>query len=84
MLIRSLGAKHPKILALIRNAPPGAEDLVLRMLEILSEKGKTSPALISLIRSMAAESELKPRYLIPILPELTKVGPPVYHLPSLG
>jgi symplekin len=83
MLIRSMGAKHPKILDLVRRAPAGAEPLVLRVITILSEKGKVSPALVEVIKEMmATKEELDPRYLVAILPELDRATI-VKHLPRI-
>lgn len=73
MLIRSMGAKNAKILDLIKNAPPGAEELVLRVIAILTEKGKTAPPLVALIKEMATERELSPRYMVAVVGDLDKV-----------
>ncbi|GAB00040.1 uncharacterized protein L969DRAFT_96650 [Mixia osmundae IAM 14324] len=71
-LIRHLGASHPRILDLIENPPAGSEPLVLRVLAIFTVKGKPPQELVDLIKSMAAEKELSPRFIVPILSELTK------------
>ncbi|KAH8929649.1 hypothetical protein BT69DRAFT_1256010 [Atractiella rhizophila] len=68
-LVRSLGPKHPQIHNLIRDCPLGSEDLALKILAILTEKGRPSPALVNLIREMSLEKELDPRFLVPIISE---------------
>ena len=73
MLIRSMGPKHPKILSIIQHAPIGSESLVLRMIEILMENGKLAKILINLVKSLSMEKTLDPRYLVLVLPELSKV-----------
>ena len=73
MLVRSMGAKNAKILDLIKNAPAGAEELVLRVIAILTEKGKTAPPLVALIKEMATERELSPRYMVAVVADLDKV-----------
>jgi len=73
MLIKSMGARHPKILELVRHSPPGAEELGLRVIAILTDKGKTAQPIVNLIKEMASERELNPRYMVAIIPELDKV-----------
>lgn len=73
MLVRSMGAKNAKILDLIKSAPAGAEELVLRVIAILTEKGKTAPPLVALIKEMATERELSPRYMVAVVADLDKV-----------
>lgn len=72
-LVRSMGAKNAKILDLIQNSPPAAEELVLRVIAILTEKGKTAPPLVNLIKEMAIERDLSPRYMVAVISELEKV-----------
>lgn len=72
-LIRLLGAQHPKIMSIIQKCPTGSEALVLRIVTILTEKGRPPAALVSLIKEMAAERDLSPRFLVPIIAEFNKV-----------
>lgn len=71
-LIRLLGAQHPKIMSIIQKCPTGSEALVLRILTILTEKGRPPAALVSLIKEMAAERDLSPRFLVQSLPNSTR------------
>lgn len=81
-LIRSLGPNHAKLLALMHSFPPGAESLALRILTIFTENSRPSPSLVSLVKSLATERELDPRFLIPIIAEMDKVDI-VKHLPRV-
>ncbi|EGG01151.1 uncharacterized protein MELLADRAFT_117867 [Melampsora larici-populina 98AG31] len=73
-LIRSLGAKHPKIVSLIENCQTGSESLVLRILNISTEKGGKPPqVIIEAIKNLANTStNLSPRFIIPLIGELNK------------
>lgn len=71
-LIRSLGPNHPKILDIVENHPDGSEDLVFRVLAILTDKGKLPAALTALIKRLASEKELSPRFMMPIIAEFDK------------
>jgi len=71
-LIQSLGAS-PKLLDVLRSFPPGADRLALRVVTILSAEG-ASPVLVSLVKGLLAGRELDPRFFIPIIGELDKVG----------
>ena len=72
-LIRSLGPNHGKLLALIRTLPAGSDSLALRILNIFSENSRPPPSLVALIKSLATERDLDPRFLIPIMAEMDKV-----------
>lgn len=72
-LIRSLGPNNGKLLTLLRTFPPGADSLALCVFKILTEKGRT-PALVALVKGLAAEREVNPRFLVPIMPDLDKVS----------
>ena len=71
-LIQSLGASS-KLLEILRLFPPGADRLALRIVTILSADG-ASPVLVSLVKGLLAERELDPRFVIPIVGQLDKVG----------
>ncbi|MBW0483606.1 hypothetical protein O181_023321 [Austropuccinia psidii MF-1] len=82
-LVRSLGAKHSKIISLIQTCQSGSEPLVLRILSILTEKGKPPVAIIDAIKSLAAGSnDLSPRFIIPTIGDLTKTEI-IHHLPRI-
>ena len=71
-LIQSLGASS-KLIEILRIFPPGADRLALRVVTILSADG-ASPVLVSLVKGLLAERELNPRFIIPIVGQLDKVG----------
>lgn len=71
-LVKSLGPTA-KLLEILRNFPPGADKLALLVLKTLSAEG-SSRVLVGVIRSLMAERELDPRFIIPVIGELDKVG----------
>lgn len=72
-LIRSLGSNHGKLLTLMRNCPPGAETLALRVLTIFTENGRPGAQLVALVKALINERDLDARFLIPIIAEMDKV-----------
>lgn len=80
-LIKTLGPNNPKLLDLLRTFPPDAESLALRILGILTESARPSPALVSLTKDLMAERELDPGFLVIVIPEMDKV--PSYSFPPL-
>lgn len=81
-LIRVLGPSNPSILSTVQACPPGAEDLVLRILTILTEKGKLPGPLTSVIKTTAQEKDLSPRFMVPIIADLNKQEI-MRHLPRI-
>ncbi|KAI8450422.1 Symplekin tight junction protein C terminal-domain-containing protein [Phakopsora pachyrhizi] len=82
-LIRTLGGKHGKIISLIQNCQPGSEALILRVLSILTEKGKLPASIVEVIKSMSASSNnLSPRFIIPTIGDLTKAEI-MHHVPRI-
>ncbi|GAA6055098.1 hypothetical protein JCM3770_001798 [Rhodotorula araucariae] len=71
-LIRSLGLKHEGLLDLVGRFPPGSDKLMFRVLEIASDKNKLPSSVIALIRQVAADRDLDPRFYPIILPECNK------------
>jgi symplekin len=71
-LIRSLGSSHGKLLTLMRQCPPGAESLALRVLTIFTEHGRPSTQLVALVKALINERDLDARFLIPIIAEMDK------------
>ncbi|KDR80507.1 hypothetical protein GALMADRAFT_264472 [Galerina marginata CBS 339.88] len=71
-LIRSLGSSHGKLLTLMRQCPPGAESLALRVLTIFTEHGRPSSQLVALVKALINERDLDARFLIPIIAEMDK------------
>lgn len=71
-MIRSLGVSHPKIPLLVESFPEGSDPLVLRVLAILADKGKPPPSLVNVIKNLAQERDLSPRFYIAVLPSCNK------------
>ncbi|WVQ74393.1 hypothetical protein IAR50_003994 [Cryptococcus sp. DSM 104548] len=69
-LIQSLGAT-PKLMAILKKFPDGADQLVMRVIGVLSAEG-AGQVLVSLVKSVLAERELDPQFVIPIVGELDK------------
>ncbi|UZJ52231.1 hypothetical protein CBS101457_001551 [Exobasidium rhododendri] len=71
-LIQTLGPNNSKLLSLIRQHPPGSESLAVAVFSVMTEKQK-SKKVVELVKEMAEEkSDIDPRFLIPILPDLVK------------
>ncbi|CAH7671475.1 Symplekin tight junction protein C terminal-domain-containing protein [Phakopsora pachyrhizi] len=82
-LIRTLGGKHGKIISLIQNCQSGSEKLILRVLSILTEKGKLPASIVEVIKSMSASSNiLSPRFIIPTIGDLKKAEI-MHHVPRI-
>lgn len=73
-LVRSLGLKHPKILDIIERFPAGADDLILRVLDVLAEGARLPKNVIELIKSVAGRQALDPRFYVMIIADCDKVS----------
>ncbi|GAA5879509.1 hypothetical protein JCM3774_002703 [Rhodotorula dairenensis] len=71
-LIRSLGLKHPGILAILGDFPEGSDKLVLKMLDVLAAKAKLPSDILALIKQVAAKRDLDSQFYLLILPECHK------------
>jgi symplekin len=71
-LIQSLGPTR-ELLDQLRRFPPGAEKLALKVLYILSGAG-SSPVLVNVVKTLMAERDLNPKFVIPIIGQLDKVS----------
>ncbi|KAG9035999.1 hypothetical protein FRB95_009999 [Tulasnella sp. JGI-2019a] len=81
-LIKTLGSNNPKLLDLLRTFPPDAESLALRILGLLTENARPTPALVSLTKDLIAERDLDPGFLVIVIPEMDKADI-LKHLPRL-
>ncbi|KAH9461781.1 hypothetical protein MJO29_003508 [Puccinia striiformis f. sp. tritici] len=85
-LVRTLGGKHPKIISLIQNCEHGTEKIILRILSILTEKGKPPIGIIEAIKTLLATKQpdqfISPRFIIPTIGELNKTEI-IHHLPRI-
>ena len=71
-LIQTLGPNNAKLQSLIRRHPAGSESLAVGVFTVMTEKQK-SKKIVELVKEMAEEkSDIDPRFLIPILPDLVK------------
>ncbi|KAL2093476.1 hypothetical protein ACEWY4_010788 [Coilia grayii] len=87
--IRGMGMSSPELLLLVENCPKGAETLVTRCLNILTEKVAPSPELVERVRDLYHKRVADIRFLIPVinglekteviqaLPKLIKLNPTV-------
>ena len=71
-LIQSLGPTR-ELLDQLARFPPGAEKLALKVLYILSGAG-SSPVLVNVVKTLMAERDLNPKFVIPIIGQLDKVS----------
>jgi len=71
-LIQSLGPTR-ELLDQLARFPPGAEKLALKVLYILSGAG-SSPVLVNVVKTLMAERDLNPKFVIPIIDQLDKVS----------
>jgi len=81
-LIKTLGPNNPKLLELLGTFPPEAESLALRILTILTENARPTPALVTLIKELVTEREVDPGFLTIIIAEMDKADI-LKHLPRL-
>ncbi|XP_031420102.1 symplekin [Clupea harengus] len=87
--IRGMGMNSPELLLLVETCPKGAETLVTRCLNILTEKVSPSPELVERVRDLYHKRVADIRFLIPVinglekteviqaLPKLIKLNPTV-------
>ncbi|TIA74606.1 hypothetical protein E3P91_00844 [Wallemia ichthyophaga] len=75
-MIRGLGSSNQNLLVILKTFDQDSEPLALRILNVLTDFGKEKPSaeLVKFIRELSAEREGKidPRFVIPILQELSK------------
>jgi hypothetical protein len=73
-LVRVIGVQSPHLLQLFAECPRGAESLLLVILHAFTDTSQSlPPALVQTIKRAYAENRLDSRFLIPLLPSLTKV-----------
>ncbi|KAK0554314.1 hypothetical protein OC861_000630 [Tilletia horrida] len=70
-LIKALGPSNTSLLELLRHHPEGAESLALVIFRALTEASRP-PALVAIVKELAAEKDIDPRFLVPIMPDLDK------------
>jgi symplekin len=81
-LIRIIGMTSPALLNLLRSFPPESETFILGLLHALTEGQAPTPDLVIVVREVYETRNLNPRFLIPIIPGLTK-SELVLYLPKL-
>ncbi|KAJ1658425.1 hypothetical protein IWQ61_002335 [Dispira simplex] len=82
-LIRSIGMGSTYLLDAIDRFPPGAEVLVERIVELLTEKETASSVLTQTVRRLYQERQLNPRFLAFILPTLESKADVVYVMTEI-
>jgi len=81
-LIRNIGMASPAVLNLLKTFPPESETFILGLLHALTEGQAPTPDLVIVVREVYETRNLNPRFLIPIIPGLTKTEL-VGYLPKL-
>jgi symplekin len=71
--IQAIGPNNPRLLEYLKNYPEGAETLVLKILNVFTEKTKPAPSIISLVKSLLADRGADARFLMFIISEMDKV-----------
>ncbi|KAL9244024.1 hypothetical protein vseg_017841 [Gypsophila vaccaria] len=71
ILLRTLGSSYSQLLKIISNPPPGSENLLMLVLDILAEQNIPSPDLINSIKHLY-ETKKDAIILIPILTSLSR------------
>ena len=77
-LIRSLGSSNPTLLDVLKQFPPGAETLALRVLTIFTSNQRPSAAFVGMVKSLVTERDLGSDFIVPIIAQMDKVG--VFHM----
>nr|XP_022904714.1 symplekin [Onthophagus taurus] len=70
--IRLMGIDSSELLKLVEECPKGAETLVTRVIQILTDKGPPSPQLVQIVRDLYNSRVSDVRFLIPVLNGLNK------------
>lgn len=70
--VKQMGMESPELLKLVEECPKGAETLVTRVIQVLTDKGPPSPALVQRVRQLYNTKVSDVRFLIPVLNGLTK------------
>ncbi|KAF9426076.1 hypothetical protein BGZ94_006967 [Podila epigama] len=71
-LIKAIKQDSPKLLVLIRDFPLGAEMLILRIVNILTDGVRPAPELVSAVQQAVVQHDLNARFLVPIVSGLNK------------
>ncbi|KAL4179988.1 hypothetical protein AMTRI_Chr13g122920 [Amborella trichopoda] len=72
ILLRTLGPSYSELLHIISNPPPGSENLLMLVLQILTEEMTPSPDLIATVKHLYATKLKDAAVLIPLLSLLSK------------
>ncbi|XP_034233611.1 symplekin [Thrips palmi] len=70
--VRGMGMDSPDLLKLVEDCPKGAETLVTRVIQILTDKTPPSAELVKRVRELYQSRVSDVRFLIPVLNGLTK------------
>ncbi|KAF9975521.1 hypothetical protein BGZ73_000825 [Actinomortierella ambigua] len=71
-LIKWVKSDSPKLLALIKDFPAGAENLILRIIHITTEAGRASRGLVMAVQETVVSHDLNARFLVPIVSGMQK------------
>ncbi|RKO88154.1 hypothetical protein BDK51DRAFT_28493, partial [Blyttiomyces helicus] len=81
-LINTMASTPARLHGIVRSFPEGSEDLLLRVLSILTEKSPPSPALVAAVRSVIEPRGLDARFLVPVISGMEKSEALIY-LPKM-
>ncbi|KAK2568901.1 Symplekin [Acropora cervicornis] len=70
--VRAIGMASPELLQLVENCPTGAETLIARILNIITDKAVPTAELVKRVKELYHKRVSDVRFLIPVLTGLTK------------
>lgn len=70
--VKQMGMDHPHLLKLVEECPKGAETLITRVIQVLTDKSPPSDLLVQKVRDLYHAQVSDVRFLIPILNGLSK------------
>ncbi|KAG0227402.1 hypothetical protein BGW41_003838, partial [Actinomortierella wolfii] len=71
-LIKWVKSDSAKLLTLIREFPAGAENLILRIIHIMTEAGRPSRSLVLAVQETVVSHDLNARFIVPIVSGMQK------------
>ncbi|RMX54270.1 hypothetical protein pdam_00011964 [Pocillopora damicornis] len=71
-LVRAIGMASPELLQLVENCPTGAETLIARILNIITDKAVPTDELVKRVKELYHKRVSDVRFLIPVLTGLKK------------
>jgi symplekin len=72
--IHAIGPNNFKLLGYLKDYPEGAEQLVLKILNVFVDGQRPSPNIIALVKTLIADRGADARFLMLIISEMDKVS----------